>query len=344
VTEHSPARPTGWQQGRSQKQAPTIYDIADATGFSPSAVSRALHKPGRLNPATEQRIREAARQLGYQINPAARALHTGQTGVIGLVLSSITNPVYFELIRGVEKVVRDAGRTLLLAESQESREQELETVTRLIPGIDGLLLAASRLTEEELRDLAERKPTVLVNRAVEGVRSVLPERNQGLTAALAHLHTLGHRSLAFVGGPESWVQSARWSDVLAVARAQGMSVVEISAESATVEGGRGCLERVLAAGVTAVHTFNDLVAIGLMTACRAEGVSIPEQLSIVGNDDIFGADFTTPALTTIRIPLDQIGAAAVQWLLDSDEPRPEGSVDFPSELVVRESTGPARPS
>src|SRR6478609_4383204 len=143
-----------------RKPPATIYDVAKATGVSPSTVSRALNKPGRLKEATERRIRDAAEQLGYRINPMARALPTGKTGTIALLVSDITNPVYFDVVRGAERVASENGLTLVFAESQESPELELATAQRLQTSVDGLFLVASRLDDERIVELAAAKPLV----------------------------------------------------------------------------------------------------------------------------------------------------------------------------------------
>jgi LacI family transcriptional regulator len=331
-----------------RQQPPTIYDIARATGFSASTVSRALHKPGRVGAATRGTIQETAAALGYRTNTSARALLTGRTGTFGLLVSDITNPVFFDLIRGAEQVTGQAGRTLVLGETRGDAELELTAASRLLTSVDGLVLVASRLADDDVRRLAARKPLVLANRALDGVTSVVPDAAAGVTAVVDHVVGLGHRAIAFLTGPDSWVSDARWQQIFDTAVARDVSIVEIRCGSTTVEGGRGSLPRVLAAGVTAVLAYNDLIAIGLLQACRDEAVAVPERLSIVGHDDIFGSDFTTPALTTVRIPFGPIGEQSVRRLLgrlDENEGDDVGrlapSAPLGAELVVRGSTGPA---
>jgi LacI family transcriptional regulator len=323
------------------RRAPTtIYDIARTLGVSPSTVSRALHKPGRTNAKTEQRIRAAADALGYRINPLARALPTGRTGTLALILSDITNPVWFDLIRGAERVTAEHGRTLVLAESQESPDLERHTAERLLPSVDGIVLVASRLDDAEIRALAARKPVVAVNRAVAGVESLVPDVAPGIRAALAHLADAGHRSAVFLSGPAaSWMSQARWDVVFDEAPRRGLSIVEIGPGAPTMEGGAAALRRVLASGASAVLAYNDLMAIGLLRACRDAGVAVPQRLSIVGFDDIFGSDFTSPPITTIRTPLGALAGDAVRRLvaLSNDEPGPPPTL-LTTEFVPRGST------
>lgn len=341
------------QQARSgrprkgdRKPAATIYDIARHLGVSASTVSRALNKPGRINAKTEQRIREAAAELNYRINPMARALPTGRTNTLGLILTDITNPVYFPLVRGAERITAAEGYTLVLAESQESGTLEAESAQRLLQSIDGLVLVASRLNDEQIRQLADLKPLMLVNRVVDGLPAVVPDVLPGIRDALDHLASLGHASVAFLSGPSaSWMSRLRWETLLDEAPRRGMTVVEIGPGVPTLDGGEQGFRRVHASGVTAVVAYNDLMAIGLLRACRRAGLEVPSRLSIVGFDDIFGSDFTSPPITTIRTPLDLVGEEAVRQivaaLVDGDIPKPR---QVTAEFVRRESTAaPARP-
>ena len=177
---------------------PTIYNIAQRVGLNPSTVSRALNKPGRTNAATEEKIRAAAAELGYRVNPMARALPTGLSGTYAIVLPDITNPVHFELIRGAEQVARRSGFTLIVSETEGAAEIELETIETLQPSVDGLLVVASRLDDDSLAALAASKPIVGANHSTPSLPSVTPDLESGLTDALDHLRDLGHLSLIHI--------------------------------------------------------------------------------------------------------------------------------------------------
>ncbi|MCX7521808.1 LacI family DNA-binding transcriptional regulator [Microbacterium sp. STN6] len=337
-------------RSRSSKPAPTIYDIAELAGVNPSTVSRALSKPGRISAKTEKLIQDAAKTLNYRVNPMARALPTGRTMTLGLIIADITNPMFFDVVRGAERAARESGYTLIIAESQESGEREAATAERVAPSVDGMILVTTRLADEQIADLAELRPLVVINRRIDGVDAIVPDLEPGIDQALTHLAELGHRSIGYLYGPSgSWMSSARWEALLAKSVELGMSIVEIGPGIPTLEGGRASMTRVAASGVSAVVAYNDLMAIGLLRAAQEKGLRVPGDLSIVGFDDIFGSDFTSPPLSTIRTPLALIGTLAVRRMLEriaADDRRPaHGSRGkapaISTELVVRGSTGPA---
>jgi len=323
----------------------TIYDIAEFAGVSPSTVSRALSKPGRISAKTEARIRAAASQLNFRVNPIARALHTGRSHTLALVVADITNPVIFGIVRGAEKEAASAGYTLVIAESQESGETEAEAVERLVPSVDGVILATTRLGDEAIRAIAERKPVVLINRAVEGLDGILPDVDRGVMELMNHLHSLGHRSIVYLAGPEtSWVSARRWERLLEASESLGIALVEIGPNAPTIEGGRDALRRVFAARPTAVIAFNDLIAIGLMQAAAQRGVTVPDDLSVAGFDDIFGSELISPPLTTVRSELETAGKRSVRTLLarlEGDDAEIETGL-LTTTLIIRESTGQPR--
>lgn len=327
--------------------AATIYDIAELAGVNPSTVSRALTTPGRISAKTEAKIRAAAKELNYVVNPFARALPTGRTKMIALLMADITNPVFFDVIRGAEEIAAKQGYVLVIAESQESSEGEAGIVQRILPTVDAILFITTRLSDEEIKRLNTIKPTVLVNQEVEGVQNVVPDFKPGVIQAVQHLKNLGHKRIAFLGGPtRSWMNSHRWNLLMEASVAEGISIVEIGPNSPDLKGGADSLDRILAAGVTAVVTYNDIMAIGLLKEAKRRSVSIPEDLSIIGFDNIFGSDFTSPALTTIHLPLDELGRNGISLLLELLDKDPAEVALYKSELktslLVRDSTAKAK--
>lgn len=321
----------------------TIYDIAELAGVSPSTVSRALSTPGRISAKTEARIREAARTLQFRVNPMARALQTGRTRTLGVLVADITNPVFFNVARGAERAAAEQDYTLVLAESQESGEREIEAADRIVRSVDGIILVSTRLDDARIRELSDRVPLVVLNREVEGVDSIVPDVEAGIDQAVAHLALLGHRQITYLAGPpQSWMSRAREAALRSATVARGLDMRVLSPAEPTRAGGASALPALMAAGDTAVVAYNDLMAIGLLGAAQEASWSVPEQLSVVGFDDIFGADFTSPALTTIRTPLDRMGEIAVARILDRlagaapSEAREIGPLE--TNLVIRRST------
>ena len=324
----------------------TINDIAEATGYAPSTVSRALSRPGRVNAATRARIEEVARSLDYVPNTQARALTSGRTETIAVLVSDVTNPFYFGLIRGTQQQLKAAGYAHLLIDSENSGDLERQMLIRMRQSIDGAILAASRLSDRALAQLASELPLVAINRTVRGVQNVVIDSPSGIAQAAEHLISLGHREIAYAGGPSnSWANEARWRALSAAASRHGLPVRRLGPFHASRMSGSSAADALLNTGVTACIAFNDLLAIGMLGRLRERGVGVPSQISIVGCDDIFGADFCHPTLTTLTAPIEQAGRVAVSMLLSRLQSLPpgvpSGRVLLPTHLTVRESTGPA---
>jgi LacI family transcriptional regulator, repressor for deo operon, udp, cdd, tsx, nupC, and nupG len=335
------------KSGRDGKPNATIYDIAKLAGVNPSTVSRALSKPGRVSAKTQKLIEDAAAELNYHVNPFARALPTGRTSTLGLIVADITNPTFFGIIRGAESTATARNYTLMLAESAESPDTELTAARRMMATVDGLVLASPRMDDDRIRELAREKPVVVINREVEGVPCVVPEVNKGIGEAVRSLAANGHSKVAYVAGPQqSWMSGRRWQGVQAACEWSRLAAVRLESVKPTVDGGRQAARDVLASGATAVITYNDLLAIGLMQELQAASVVVPDRISIVGFDDIFGADFTTPPLTTVRSPMTACGMEAATLLLNvlhgADQVATIVRVD--TELVLRGSSGRLLPA
>ena len=189
----------------SSYRAPTIYDVAKAAGVAASTVSRAFARPGRVNAQTAQRVRQAAQQLGYRANPLARATSTGRTSMIAVIISDITNPFYFGIIRGAQAAAADVGYTMLLADAQESDVLEREALDRALPTVDGIVLASSRMSDSAIHVTAKQKPMMVLNRVIADVPSLVTDNPGGVRRAVEHLTQLGHHSITYLAGPEaSW--------------------------------------------------------------------------------------------------------------------------------------------
>lgn len=321
---------------------PTIYDVAAACGVAPSTVSRAFSRPGRVNAETAARIRQVAEEMGYRANPLARALPTGKTSLLALVVSDVTNPFYFEIIRGAEIAATEADYTLLVADVHESATAERKALERALPLVEGVVLGTSRMSDSAIRVMAQQRPTVVLNRVITGIPSVVTDNTRGVRRAVEHLAGLGHATIGYVAGPEaSWADGMRWRGMREAAEQLDVRVQRFGPFAPTLAGGAEAAGVIGTSSVTAVVTYNDLVAIGLMRGLAAAGVKVPRDVSVVGFDDIFGAELCSPALTTVAAPLTALGRFAVQTLLTGMTSRTPPRVRpalLPAELVVREST------
>lgn len=336
------------ERSQTSSTKATIYDIAKLAGVNPSTVSRALGNPSRVSAHTRQVVEDAAAKLNYNVNPVARALQTGRTGMIGLIVSDITNPSYFDVIRGAQSTAASRGLTLVLAESAESASKEAEVAHSLQRSTDGIVLAGPRMTDPEICELNAVKPVTVINRNVDGVASVVPDVEPGVSEAVRHLASNGHQKIAFLSGPaQSWISSQRWNSFARTCEWTARETHAIQTKAPTSEGGRSAAREVIASGATAALCYNDLLAIGLMQELQAAGVVVPDEFSVIGFDSIFGSDFTTPALTTIASPFTLCGETALEELLSAlsregaDDParRDRRTQSLRTTLLVRGSSG-----
>jgi LacI family transcriptional regulator len=324
---------------------PTIYDVAKAAGVAASTVSRTFNKPGRVNEATRQRVLAAAAELGYQHSPQNRALPAGRHRTIAMVLSDITNPHFFELIRGAEQRARASDVTLVIVNAEESQRVEENQIRDLSPTVDGFVLAASRLTDEDLTALAARHRVVLLNRELAGLTSVTLAVGAGCQQILEHLASLGHESFTYCAGPPgSWMGAVRWAALSGGAEEHGLTAHRVGPYTPNVANGGAAADGALRTGTTAIVAHNDLLAFGIIRRLTQRGVRVPDDVSVIGFDDIFAADFVHPSLTTLGGPGAHAGRLAVELLIDQFAGRTVQEAEqirLPTGLVLRESSGPA---
>jgi DNA-binding LacI/PurR family transcriptional regulator len=326
---------------------PTIYDVAAAAGVATSTVSRAFSSPTRVNAKTRERVLAVAAELGYQPNPHARALLSGRHHTVAMVVSDITNPHYFELIRGAEMRARASEYTLVLVNAEESPRIEYDQIQRLVSSVDGFVLAASRLPDENLRQIAAQRPVVLMSRELSGLASVVLDHEQGCRQIVEHLASLGHRELTYLAGPaNSWMANTRWTALRTAAEDLGLAARRIGPFTPKVSQGGAAADGALNAGTSAIVAHNDLLAIGVVQRLAQRSVRVPDDVSVVGFDDIFAATLCTPTLTTLGGAHADVGRSAVDILLGAVGPAraqdpPPPRVVLPTELVLRESTGRA---
>jgi DNA-binding LacI/PurR family transcriptional regulator len=322
----------------------TIYDVARAAGVAPSTVSRAFSRPGRVNAETAERIREVAAELGYRANPQARALSTRSTSMIAVLLADIANPVFAELVRGAEEAAAEAGYAMVLADTRESAGREREVLDKILPTVDGIVLASPRMSDTAVRQVAKVKPTVVLNREVGGLPSVVVDNPRGMRRAAEHLARLGHTQVTYLAGPEAaWPDGVRWRALRDARTDLGLTVRRVGPVPPTVNGGIRAAAAWATHPTSAVVGYNDMVAIGFMRGVLAMGRRVPGDVSVIGFDNTQSAEIVTPGLTTVAAPQRELGARAVRHVLAFVGGARSTSTDplvLPSKLVERASTGP----
>lgn len=301
----------------------TVYDVAQASGLSIASVSRALNGLPGVSSTTAERILRIADDLGYVPNEVARSLVAKSTQTIALLVPDITNPFFPELVKGVQDAADDGDLLLLLLDAPEDPavlRARLGAVRR--KQVDGILLVVSELADDGAdADLFGDTPAILLDRGRSGRHaSVGIDQEAAGHAATMHLIEHGHRRIGHISGPVGLAVSAQrragWERAL---REAGLAADEslVAEGDFSEESGHRAVERLTpAAGVTAVFAANDLSAIGFLSGCAARGVSVPDDVSVIGLDGIELARYTTPVLTTVAQPIREIGAVACRLLLE----------------------------
>jgi LacI family transcriptional regulator len=324
----------------------------------PATASRALNPalPGRIAEVTASRVRSAALELGYTPDPAARSLRTRRSGTVGVVVPDLTNPVLPPIVRGIEETLWRAGLACLVADTDNDPEREAVAVADLrARRCDGLVIASATRDSATVRALADGEPAaVLVTRDVDGAGLCFAGGDDaaGVQAAVRHLLDLGHERLGYVAGPAELSTTQTRLRAVRGAMADGAAPPVVAhARAYTVADGRAAAAGLLAGepGLTAILAGNDLVAIGVYEALAEAGLRCPDDVSVVGHNDMPLVDRVQPPLTTVAIPQYEIGVAAARLLLDrlgadrAAPPPPERRL-LPTRLVVRGSTAPPRSS
>lgn len=317
----------------------TLKQVAQAAGVSLASASYAINGAGSVGEATREHVLKIAAELGYRPNQSAKAMKTGRTGAIGLILPDLTNPFFPSLAQGVIQAARAHGYSVFLTDTGGSVEAEERAVGLMIDhGVDGLVwfpIADAAPVER----LIEGVPTVVLDRNLPGYDVIQADYAEGGRLAAEHLIAAGHVDIGVISGPHAASSARQRAEAaIAVVRERGAlawhvhNAFSLDLEPAVVEA----LERRCA---TAVIAGADLIAIGVMRHVRAMGLSIPDDVSVVGFDDIPWAQLHTPALTTIDMPVEDMAAAAVETLVRRMAHRgePRRRVVFNVELVARES-------
>jgi LacI family transcriptional regulator len=325
-----------------------MADVAREAGVSLMTVSRVVNDKEDVSPATRQRVLAIIKRLGYRPSGIARGLATQRTGTLGLVLPDVANTFFANVARGAEQEAYARGYNVFLCNTNEDPQREVDLLRSLEEKrVDGVVLCSSRLQDAELRSLLNcHQAVVLVNRQIEGdgVCSVLIDDVYGGRLATQHLLQAGHRTIGFLAGPELSQSGRQRREGYRAAFAEAGLRYDpnwVRHCAPMAEGGLDTGRELLAAHpeLTAMFCYNDLVAVGVLRASAELGHRVPQDLAVVGYDDIPLASLVSPSLTTCRVPQNDLGKWAVQFLLDQIEGGENrcDRVELRPELVVRES-------
>jgi LacI family transcriptional regulator len=302
-----------------------LVDVARDAGVDASTASRALNPSsrGRVSKQTVRRVERAAEKLGYVPNTMARGLRTSQSFVVVLVVPDITNPLFPPIVRGAERVLRAAGYTLILADTNSDAEAASDQIRAMrARGVDGFIIATALWDDPILDELAqEHVPTVLVNRRTRS--NLLPfvgsDDQRGIQLCVDHLVALGHRAILHLAGPRGTSTATDRADAFRKAIDEhGLDATQVvEADAFSEASGAAAVERLLAGGAkfTAIVAASDVLALGAQEALAARGLRCPDQVSVTGYNDIDYVSKLTPPLTSVRIPLGQEGELAAETLL-----------------------------
>ena len=334
-------------------QRVTIAEVAKRAGVSTATVSRALSGGRPVSPEVSRRVRKAAADLGYSINPIARALRNSRTDTVGMVVPSISNPFFTSLVESVEHALGGSGKQLFLCDAQSDPVVEAQRLASLASrNVDGIMISPTHGAESAAAVLqtARHLPLVQLDRFVAGTSTdwVGVDDIAAMRLVLDHLRDTGAQSVAFVG---SLLTNSSTEQRLAGFRRRSEELgMTIGADavllgSYSVEWGEAAAARLIDAGhlPDAVVCGDDLIALGVSRGCRARGVRVPDEVQVTGFDNIEFARLSDPRLTTVDQPRERIAAEAVRLLaaasdVDASDHQTSAHIALMPELVIRQST------
>ncbi|UNK70696.1 LacI family DNA-binding transcriptional regulator [Microbacterium sp. H1-D42] len=291
----------------------TIYSIAEELGVHASTVSRAFSRPDLVKDDVRQRVLDTAERLGFQPSRVARRLATGSTGAIGLLVPDITNPFFPPLVREIQAAAGEV--TVVLVDAQGSAEAEPALIARLRAQVDGILLASPLASDDVLREAIGSTPTVVLNREIHDLPSVVSDMSTALHAAGDYVYGNGHRRVALLTGTVgSWAAEQRRDAIRAWAATTDVALTELGPFDASYDGGRAAASALLDTDATAAFAFDDLTACGVIAGLAEAGERVPDDRSVIGCDDVLLARVVTPTLSTVRTPNEELAQTAIATL------------------------------
>jgi LacI family transcriptional regulator len=331
-------------------QARTLNDVAKIANVSPSTVSRILNGSAVVSPDKRRLVEDAIASIGYRPNFVAQALAKGRSMIVGVVTQAISSPFYGETFVGIEQGLTNSGYHPMFISGHWRAEEEREAVDILTARrADALIILGGNLEDEYILKMNKSLPIVPVGRTVLGLEahSINISQEEGALLGMRHLLELGHRRIAHIAGPSTHRDSIERSSGYRAALAEvGIPYdPDLVLEGNFQErGGLLAAELLLSrrADFTAIFAANDQTAMGARLALFRRGIRVPEDMSLVGFDDLFAAGYTTPPLTTVRQPGEDMGAAAAAMVLGLLEGRHEKIPPLAPTLILRESTARLR--
>ncbi|MFD5564417.1 LacI family DNA-binding transcriptional regulator [Kitasatospora griseola] len=324
--------------------APRLLDVAAAAGVSRATASRVLAgTPRNVDPELARRVEDAARELGYRTNHSARALRTGTTGTIGVVVPSLANPYFVQLADAIAQQVRAAGGQLVVSDAANSVEIEAEQIETLLGGrVDGLVVVpvSAAASGPAVRAAAKRAPLVLFDRwaSGSGTVAVTLDNAAAMRLLLDHLDTLGRHRIALVAADQA--SSSGAERLAAFTEARGTGAATVLLPSFTTDAGRTAARRIAAQRdeIDAVVCGADVLAVGLVSTLQRSAVSVPGEIAVTGFDDTEILELLDPPITSIRHPLTAMAERTLTLLQAPARERAESVERFAPQLVVRAST------
>ena len=328
-----------------------IKEVARAARVSTATVSRTINGSEKVTAETAARVRRAIEALKFYPNTNARALGSGRSSLYGLIISDITNPFFPELVKSFEDVAVQHGLEVLIANTNYDKHRTEQCVTRMLQRkVDGVAIMTSEMDEHLIEEFSSREiPLVFLDTGVvqKGISNIAIDYAAGVDAAVEHLRRLGHKSIAFISGPSDLTSAqVRRKAFLASMKRKGLRPAKDLVEEGNhrMDGGHNAMKRLLrkAARPTAVLASNDMSAIGAMGAILEHGLKVPDDISVIGFDDIAMSEYTQPPLTTVRLPRGQIAKLAFRALHGTRNAATVKGAEYriEPELVPRKSTGP----
>jgi DNA-binding LacI/PurR family transcriptional regulator len=329
----------------------TMKDVALKAGVSAATVSRVLNDTHYIADETKKRVLDAVRDLNYFKNVHAKRLITGRSDLFGLVISEITNPFFPDVIRGFQGAAWDNGLDVLLLNTEYNEALVKAVIRKLLESdVRGVAIMTSSIEKGATVELTDAGIGVVfcnLCSAERLVSNIFIDYARGILQAIDHVALLGHRSAAVIAGPEGNLTASHIKhELVAELKKKGMKPFPIISSNYRVDAGASAVQDILSAPVipTVIFCGSDLIAMGAMNALQQSGVRVPEDISIVGIDNLSFAFLTRPPLTTVSVPREQLGLTAFQALdkMLQLKRRKGAEYSLQTELVIRRSTGPVR--